>query len=232
MNLFITEEINLEEAFLTGEEYNHCTRVLRYQTGDDIHITDGKGTLFTGRIKSISGKKCTIQILDGKQGLKHPYHLHVAIAPTKNISRFEWFLEKAVEIGVDEVTPLICEHSERKHIQAERALKIIRSAVKQSLHTHIPILHTQIKFMDFIDQPSDYSKITAHYDENNIQLGKMLEPKAAGYLIVIGPEGDFSEKEMETFKTRNWQFANLGNYRLRTETAGIAVVQTVSSFHW
>ncbi|HRQ29834.1 MAG TPA: RsmE family RNA methyltransferase [Saprospiraceae bacterium] len=232
MNLFLTEEIDRDEAYLTGEELNHCTRVMRYQTGDEIHLTDGKGHLFTGKIKSISGKKCSIQILDSKQGVKHPYHLHIGIAPTKNISRFEWFLEKAVEIGVDEVTPIICEHSERKHIQSERAIKIIRSAVKQSLKTHIPILHGRIKFMDFIDQPSDLIKIATHYDETNVQMRMLLGPKEKGYLVVIGPEGDFSEKELHAFKANNWQFANLGNYRLRTETAGIAVVQTVSSFHW
>jgi len=232
MNLFIADEVGLKEAILTDEEFNHCVKVLRYQTGDLIHLTDGKGKLFNGRIKSISKKECVIQVESIEEGIKHPYSLHIAIAPTKNISRFEWFLEKAVEIGIDEVTPLICEHSERKHIQAERANKIIRSAVKQSLKTHLPILHPHIKIADFLKQHNECTKIAAHYDAQNEHLGKFIYLNNAKYLIAIGPEGDFSENELEAFKAGKWQFANLGNYRLRTETAGIAAAQIVSSHHW
>jgi 16S rRNA (uracil1498-N3)-methyltransferase len=232
MNLFIAEEVKNEELILSGEEVNHCINVLRYRTGDEIHITDGKGFFYKGIITSITGKQCFVRVLSIENGVKHPYHLHIAIAPTKNINRFEWFLEKAVEIGVDEVTPLICEHSERKHIQFERAIKIIRSAVKQGLHAHMPVLHPQIKFSDFVSKNDDLKKIAAHYDPSHKQLGKFMTSENPGYLIIIGPEGDFSNQEITVMKALNWQFANLGHYRLRTETAGLAVVQTVSCHHW
>lgn len=232
MNLFITEEVKNEDLILSGEEFNHCINVFRYRTGDEILVTDGKGYFYKGEITSTSGKQCCVRIKSIEEGVKHPYHLHVAIAPTKNINRFEWFLEKAVEIGVDEVTPLICEHSERKNIQFERSIKIIRSAVKQGLHAQIPVFHPQIKFKDFVSKNYDLKIIAAHYNPSHQQLGKFLNSENPGYLVIIGPEGDFSKQELSVMKALNWQFANLGHYRLRTETAGLAAVQTISCFHW
>ncbi len=232
MNLFIADQIDHHEAVLTGEEAQHCVKVLRLQTGDTIHLTDGKGTLFTGIIKTVANKQCVVQITAKKAGIKHPYQLHIAIAPTKNISRFEWFLEKAVEIGVDEITPIICAHSERKHIQFERALKIIRSAVKQSLHTHIPVLHPQASLQEMISDPDDQLNIAAHYHSQNKQLAEWMDIKRSRYKILIGPEGDFSADEIKLLVEKNWILANLGHYRLRTETAGIAAAQIVSFNRW
>jgi len=156
------------------------------------------------------------------------YHLHVAIAPTKNIDRFEWFLEKATEIGIDEITPLLCERSERKILKAERLEKIIESAMKQSLKFHLPKLNPLIKFSDFINQDFDSDLYIAHCEETDKKTLKSMLVPNKNTTILIGPEGDFSTVEIEKAMQQNFVSITLGETRLRTETAGLVATQMVS----
>lgn len=222
MNLFYTPDITTPLYTLSEEESRHCLTVLRMKSGDKITLTDGKGNLYNATITGEHPKKCTIEITETllEYG-KKPYTLHVAIAPTKNIERFEWFLEKATEIGIHTITPIICEHSERKNINQERLHKILASAMKQSLATYLPELRPLQYFNKFIAQPFNSSQYIAHCEDREKFNLKDIYKKGDDTLILIGPEGDFSEKEIKFAIQNGYKEITLGSSRLRTETAGI-----------
>ena len=227
MYLFYCPDIEKEQT-LSEEESGHCVRVLRYTTGDEILITDGRGTTYTARITNPHPKHCDFEILSReKQEKHHAFHLHIAVAPTKNIERLEWAIEKCVEIGVDEITPLLCRFSERKQLRTDRLEKIILSAAKQSLTPYLPVLHELTPFDEFIKgqgQRQGQQNFIAHcYKEDKRVLKNEIE-KGSNVLVLIGPEGDFSIGEVEQAVENGFQPVTLGQSRLRTETAGLAAV--------
>jgi len=231
MQLFYNNSINNNSKKITFNkiESRHIIRVLRKKEGDILHITNGKGLLFYGKIIDSSEKLCSAVIIKTKNKLKeHPYNLHIAIAPTKNIERFEWFLEKATEIGIDKITPLLCEHSERKIIKPERLEKIIVAASKQSLHFNFPILDELTSFSDFISKKTNCNNFVAHCENQEKSLLKNLIKPKENVCVMIGPEGDFSIQEIKLALQNGFKPLSLGNTRLRTETAGIVACHSVA----
>ena len=213
-----------DEFTLSAEESNHIIKVLRKKQGDTLFFTDGKGYEYIVKISSINKKSCSVVIIDKKkQDKKHSGRLHIAIAPTKNTSRFEWFLEKSTEIGIDEITPIICSNSERKVINHERCNKIIISAMKQSLKHYLPKLNDIITFKKFIEKNIQGVKYIAHCHESKKLIFHKLK-KTHKTTILIGPEGDFSKEEIELAENKKIKSITLGKTRLRTETAGITSV--------
>lgn len=232
MNLFYHPNSSPEDQHIVFEkdESRHITKVLRNTEGDLLHITNGKGQLFTATLTSVGPKKSFATITEVVNSTPLPYRLHMAVAPTKNNDRFEWFLEKATEIGIDTITPIICDHSERKIIKPERFERIIESAMKQSLKAYKPNLAAAVSFAEFIEQSREISmaKYIAHCHEGPVKLLKdALKPKE-DVLILIGPEGDFSHKEVQIAIKNDFLGVSLGSSRLRTETAAITTCHSVS----
>ena len=226
MQLFYTQNFN-EKTSLTKEENKHIVKVLRKKVGDKINIINGKGFLFIAEIEEIKKNIVSLKVIKKeKKEKQHKYNLHLAIAPTKNINRFEWFLEKATEIGINEITPIICSRSERKKINLERCNKIIISAVKQSMKFYRPKLNSPISFIDFIDKEYPGEKYIAHC--LNQKKHKIIKSEKLSHLILIGPEGDFSENEISLAINKKFKPTTLGNSRLRTETAGVVATQTLN----
>ena len=226
MYLFYCPDIDKQQT-LSEEESGHCVRVLRYTAGDEILITDGRGTTYTARITNPHPKHCDFEIISReKQEPRHAFHLHIAIAPTKNIERLEWAIEKCVEIGVDEITPLLCRFSERKQLRTDRLEKIILSAAKQSLTPYLPVLHELTPYDAFIQSQRQGQRFIAHcYKEDKRVLKNEIE-KGRDVLVLIGPEGDFSEKEVADALAQGFVPVSLGNSRLRTETAAVVACHT------
>lgn len=209
------------------EESKHIIKVLRKKEGDILHVTNGLGFLFTTKIALASDSKCTVTILSYEKQEPLPYRLHLAVAPTKMNERYEWFLEKATEIGIHEITPIICEHSERKVVKIDRFQKIIESAMKQSLHSYLPKLNEPIAFKDFLKLDFDGQRFIAHCEETNKKTLKTAIQPNQDVLILIGPEGDFSVKEIALALDNTFIPVTLGTTRLRTETAAIVAGHTV-----
>lgn len=227
MHLFYTPDIaaHATKYTLSEEESKHCVRVLRLDEGAQIMLFDGKGNLFNGEIIAAQAKHTEVRILSVSVEFgKRNHYLHLAVAPTKNIDRFEWFLEKATEIGVDEITPLLCERSERKDVKIERLNKVITAATKQSLTAYHPILNNTTKFTDFLklNHHNDYDqKFIAHcLDKEKDSLSGLIVPKGR-YCVLIGPEGDFSSSEIGSALQESYHAISLGTTRLRTETAAL-----------
>jgi len=216
------------EIILSAEESKHAAKVLRKNEGDILNFTNGKGYFYKAKITVADTRKCRLQVVSTEQKEKqHNYHLHIAIAPTKNMDRYEWFLEKATEIGIDEITPIICRRSERKVIKTERCNRILLSAMKQSLKFHLPKLNEAISLNDFIKQDFEGTKYIAHCEEGNkTELKEKKKEKRT--LILIGPEGDFSPTEIEMALQNQFKAVSLGTSRLRTETAGIIAAHTIN----
>ena len=210
------------------EESRHIVRVLRKKIGDKIHITNGKGWLFEAELTLADIKHCAVTIISKALQPKRSYSLHLAVAPTKMNERYEWFLEKATEIGIDEITPIICDNSERKVIKLERFEKIIQSAMKQSLQCYLPKLNQTILFKDFINQNASGQKFIAHCEETEKASLKSLLKAHEDCFILIGPEGDFSTKEIEMALHNDFIPVTLGNTRLRTETAAVVACHSVT----
>lgn len=229
MYLFYTPILNGKIFILNEEESRHCVNVLRLRSGDIIHLTDGKGNLFESAIFDPNPKRCTVEVISiQKEYEKRDVFLHIAIAPTKNTGRFEWFLEKVTEIGIDEITPLICQHSERVQIRIPRLEKVIIAAMKQSLKAYLPLLHEPVRFDTFIQQPFEGRKFIASCEPDvTIQLSTIYQ-KDTNALILIGPEGDFSKEEIVSAKKSGFIPISLGKSRLRTETAGIVACHTIN----
>ena len=214
---------------LPEEESQHAVKVLRLQVGEEITLIDGAGGFYKAKITNPHPKHCSFEITETilEYG-KRDYRLHIAIAPTKNIERLEWFIEKATEIGIDEITPIICRFSERKVIKAERLEKIIVSAAKQSLKAYLPILNPLCSFDELLKNHHASQKFIAHcYDDDKRLLQNEIQT-SKDVLILIGPEGDFSKEEVQKSLFAGFIPVSLGNSRLRTETAGVVACHTVS----
>lgn len=228
MHLFYTPTINADIFTLNEEESKHCNRVLRLTEGDAIYLVDGQGGFFKTKIIEAHPKRCTVQVLEAtREYEKRNNYLHVAIAPTKNIERLEWFLEKATEIGIDEITPILCDHSERKDIKIDRLNKIIESAMKQSLKAYHPKLNPLTSFQAFINQPFEGVLKHIAFCREGVKhaFSNKVKQHPLANLILIGPEGDFSPKEVAIAIEKKFELVSLGEARLRTETA--AMVATV-----
>lgn len=230
MQLFYSPEITKEQAQFTfsKEESKHIIKVLRKTNGDVLKITNGKGDVFTAQISQANEKHCVITIVSSETQNPLPYHLHLAVAPTKMNDRYEWFLEKATEIGVTEITPVLCEHSERKVVKIERFEKILQAAMKQSLQCYLPKLNDAMAYKDFIKQTFKGDLFIAHCEETNRKsLKKELKP-GKDITILIGPEGDFSKSEIALAIAQGFQPVTLGDTRLRTETAAVVGCHSVA----
>ena len=230
MQLFYHPNVTENDLYivLSKEESNHIIKVNRKQEGDHVLITNGKGHLFTTAISVASSSRCQVKITNCTTQQPTNYQLHLAVAPTKMNERFEWFLEKATEIGVYEITPLICHQSERRTINKERFQKIIEAAMKQSLHYYMPILNEPVLFSEFIKQDFNGQKFIAHCESatEKKSFKKQIIP-AENIIIMIGPEGDFSENEIKNALQNNFKPVHLGSTRLRTETAAIVACHSV-----
>ena len=225
MHVFYTPDLQDQAQYtLNEEESKHCSKVLRLSTGDKVFLVDGRGGLYEAEIETESKKHVGLLITKTtKEYQKRNHHLHIAIAPTKNIDRLEWFLEKATEIGIEEITPIICERSERKVVKEDRLLKVITSAVKQSLQAYHPLLNPAITFSQLLQQQTTATKLIAHcVDDAERSYIKDLVQPLNSYLILIGPEGDFSPQEITTALQHGFMPVTLGTTRLRTETAALA----------
>ncbi len=230
MDLFYAGDIRLGECELNKEESAHIIKVLRKKKDDLLFFTDGKGNLYQGIILEDNVKKCVVNFT-GKS--HHPkkenYHLHIAVGPTKNINRTEWFVEKATEIGIDEITPLICEHSERKHLNHTRTEKVMIAAMKQSLKFRLPKLNPVTSFRDLMKKPFTGQKFIAWIDpDQKTTLLKKAYEAGNDAIVLIGPEGDFSPKEVEQAISAGYIPISLGENRLRTETAALVACHTIN----
>lgn len=224
MHVFYTPDINTDVYVLNEEESKHCIRVLRLGVGAMVYLIDGVGGLYKAEITGEHKKQVALKVVEARHEYQKRNHgLHIAIAPTKNIDRLEWFLEKATEIGIEEITPVICDRSERKIVKEDRLYKVITAAVKQSLQAYHPILNPQISLSSFLKQTNDSIKMIAHCLDNEPRqfIADVAKP-GKRYTILIGPEGDFTSAEIELALQNDYKPLTLGNTRLRTETAGLA----------
>ena len=230
MQLFYNSDIKQGDVtfFFDKEESKHIVKVLRKKESDTIFITNGLGFLFESKIILASEKKCEVKIT--KETFQEPdkFYTHIVVAPTKMNDRLEWFLEKATEIGIHEITPIICDHSERKVYKIDRAEKIIQAAMKQSLHYYIPKINEPISFSQFVKSNSDGQKFIAHCEETDKKSFKNEVNKDKKVTILIGPEGDFSIKEINLAIENEFIPVTLGNTRLRTETAALVACHTIA----
>lgn len=225
--IFFTPDIQTNVE-LPLEEAQHCVRVLRKKEGDEILLTDGKGAFYDAEIIQAHPKHCIVNILNViSQSKPWAFDLQIAFAPTKNMDRIEWFAEKATEIGIDRLSPLLCAHSERKEIKNARIEKILVSAMKQSQKAYLPLLDDMATFRNFVKQDFKGDKYIAHCYDGEKQLLKDIYPKGNPALILIGPEGDFSEEEVALAVDYGFRPISLGNSRLRTETAALVACHTI-----
>ncbi len=224
MQLFYLDNIESNICTLNEEESKHCVRVLRLDVGNELYLTDGKGTMCRCIILDANAKRCSVVVVERHTDYgKHPFHLHVAIAPTKNPSRMEWFVEKAVELGIDEITPLVCDHSERNVLKTERIERIAVSAMKQSLKAFMPIVNSPTPVDNVIAMPFDGQRFIGHcIDGERTPLCDVYK-RGSNALILIGPEGDFSNREVQLALNGGFVPVTLGQWRLRTETAALSV---------
>lgn len=222
MQIFYTPDIEDDLYILNEEESRHCIKVLRLQKGDAISLVDGRGGLYTAEITDPHPKKTSLRVLNKQSEFgKRNHYLHVAVAPTKNIERFEWFLEKATEIGIDEITPVICDRSERKEVKTDRLNKIITSAVKQSIKAYHPRLNEPARLKAFLSSANSGQKFIAHCNSGEKSALKDILIRETGCLILIGPEGDFTPDEVNVSMENGFIPVTLGDSRLRTETAAL-----------
>ncbi len=228
--LFYTPTIEPHhEAFVLDEaESKHAIRVLRLAEGAEVGLIDGRGTRYLARITDPHPKRTVLTIVEAQQVPPRPYSIHIAIAPTKNIERLEWFLEKATEVGVDEVTPIICDHSERKDVKIDRLYKIMVAAMKQSLKAQLPKLNEPVKYAQFVAQPYAGAKAIAHCAAGEKRYLNDIVSPAGHTVVLIGPEGDFSESEIDLALAAGFLPATLGDARLRTETAALAACMEIA----
>lgn len=229
MQLFYSQDIDqtMDTFTFDKDESKHIVRVLRKKIADILYVTNGRGELFTTCITLDSDKKCVTKIQSCQSKAKNNFSIHLAVAPTKQNERYEWFLEKATEIGIDRITPIICEHSERKIIKTDRFEKIVHAAMKQSLSCYLPQLDQPITLKEFLGQDHQGELYIAHCEEDQqkILLKNSIEP-AKKYLLLVGPEGDFSPKEIALAYEKGFTPVSLGHTRLRTETAAVVGVHS------
>lgn len=231
MHLFYTPEIAHSHE-LPADEAAHALRVLRLQPCDEVRLTDGQGGFYHARISECNRKRCMVEVIEREeQAPLWTGHLHLALAPTKNMDRMEWLAEKATEIGFDELTFLNCQWSERRIVKGERIEKILISAMKQSLKARLPKLNDITDFAQFVKQPVGGQKFIAHCHEGEKSpLRQALQP-GQDALVLIGPEGDFSPDEVALAVAEGFTPVTLGNTRLRTETAALVAVHLMNLAH-
>ena len=231
MHLFYTPDIAHSHE-LPADEAAHALRVLRLQPGDEVRLTDGQGGFYHARISECNRKRCMVEVIEREeQAPLWTGHLHLALAPTKNMDRMEWLAEKATEIGFDELTFLNCQWSERRIVKGERIEKILISAMKQSLKARLPKLNDITDFAQFVKQPVGGQKFIAHCHEGEKSpLRQALQPEQDA-LVLIGPEGDFSPDEVALAVAEGFTPVTLGNTRLRTETAALVAVHLMNLAH-
>lgn len=221
--IFYSTTIENGFCVLDKTESAHAIRVLRLKSGDIVELVDGIGGFFKAQIVEAHAKQCQLKIVEQVDtGFNRDVDLHIAIAPTKNNDRFEWFLEKSTELGINRITPLLCEHSERKVLKHERMLKILVSAMKQSQKAVLPQLDEMVRLNDFLKDEYNAQKMIAYVDKEHTQSAKDLYKSKSNLLMLIGPEGDFSPEEVLMAKENDFAPVSLGSERLRTETAGVA----------
>lgn len=233
MQLFYAPDLTPPLYTLSEEESKHCVRVLRLGCGDTLHITDGRGNLFCCELTNADPRRCTVRVVETRSAWeKLPYALTMAVAPTKNADRFEWFLEKATEVGVSTIVPLDAEHSERRVYKPERGERVITAAMKQSLKAYRPELRPLTPLREAVSAPFEGRKFIAHCAPAQSSAGKAYLPSTLrpgeAALVFIGPEGDFSPEEIAFALANGFEEITLGTQRLRTETAALAAVVMVS----
>ncbi len=226
MQLFYATNREKDLIVLEDQEAKHCVQVLRKKVGDEIMVTDGQGNLFTTELVTTSKSRCQLAIQETHRFPPHRPYLHIGIVPTKNIDRVEWFLEKATELGINEISLLLSENSERKKLRYDRLQKLLIAAMKQSLNTHLPRLNDLQSYQDWVDlQSKDESpfKLIPHIHEQEKQLLKDAYRPGQNVTVLIGPEGGFAKSEVDYALNNGFTPVSLGDTRLRTETAAIAV---------
>jgi len=229
MKLFYTSKIENDVAILSEEEAAHATQIFRLKLNDIVHVTRGDGKIYEAQIIQIEKRLCALKLLKIIENFNISSYLNMAIAPTKNIERFEYFLEKTTEIGIQSITPLVSQRSERNVIKPERLEKLLVSAMKQSLSGFLPKLNAMQTFEQFLKNVPDVEqKFIAHCNSNSLPLLKNLYQKNTNCVILIGPEGDFTTAEVEKAEQQNFISISLGNRRLRTETAGVVAAHTIA----
>ncbi|HET6244572.1 MAG: 16S rRNA (uracil(1498)-N(3))-methyltransferase [Bacteroidetes bacterium] len=231
MHLFYTPDINSDLYILSEEESKHGVKVLRLKNGDQVELIDGKGGWYRAEITDAHPKRTLVKVLNKKEEFKkRSYKLHIALAPTKNSVRTEWFLEKATEIGIDSVSFIHCRNSERVVVKTDRLNKIVTSAVKQSLKAYHPLLNELVSFNEMLNEAENFKgqKFIAHCREEQKDHLCKLYKAGKDALILIGPEGDFTREEVNMAMTSGFEQISLGNSRLRTETAALVACHTVS----
>ena len=222
MNLFYQPGVSHGILHLDEDESRHVIKVLRKKQGDPINLTDGRGFFYEATISQPDPRQCSFTIDKKIQEPKKNFSIHIAISPTKNADRIEWFVEKAVELGIDEITLLECDRTERRHLKIERLVKMAISAMKQSLKATLPVIHPLTSFKSVAQTANTKEKYVAYVDSNNPHLLKNLLSPASEYIVLIGPEGDFSHEELTFAENLEFKRVSLGPSRLRTETAGLA----------
>lgn len=207
---------------LSDEESKHCVSVMRHRVGDIINVSNGRGTLYICKLTVADSRGCEMDVVEERQMPIPTHHLHMAVAPTKNIDRIEWFVEKATEMGISEITPIFCDHSERSKIRLDRLERIAYAAAKQSLKFYLPIINEPLSVKELIAKADENQRYILHCNENKKKhLFNLVNPNEK-VLVLIGPEGDFSDAEIQLAKDHNFVEATLGEARLRTETAALA----------
>lgn len=232
-SLFFIDDIQQDYAVLDAEESKHCVKVMRMGLGDTVWVTDGKGTLCRCEISNPDSRACQLRIVERRPDYQQrPFRLHIAVAPAKNNARIEWFIEKAVEIGIDEITPIVCDHSERCLLKEERLEKIAISAMKQSLKAYKPVVHPPVRLKEFLATLSHEGRNERRlicYCDGDERVGLASRYKAGEEaLVLIGPEGDFSSQEISAALDAGFQPITLGSCRLRTETAALYAVTALN----
>ncbi|MFP4289362.1 MAG: 16S rRNA (uracil(1498)-N(3))-methyltransferase [Bacteroidales bacterium] len=220
--LFFSEDVEREIVTLSAEESRHCAKVLRKKAGDEIFLTNGKGVLSTGVLLDVHSARTNVTIVS-RQTLKNQrsFYLHMIVAPTKSMDRFEWFVEKATEIGVDEITPVVCAQSERNIVKTERLKRIIISALKQSQRTFMPKVNPVITYSALMEKDFSDSCYIAHCLEGEKVYLSDDYQKRSNATVLIGPEGDFNQSEIDMALGKGFLAISLGENRLRTETAAL-----------
>lgn len=226
MKVFYFENTGQNEILLSEEESAHAVRVLRLQENDEVFLIDGKGALCRATIKEAHAKKCLVTIMEFLTVYKRKYYKHLAVAPTKNIDRFEWFIEKATEIGVDEITPILTDRCERRNLNIERLEKILTATMKQCVQPYRPKLNGLTKYKDFIAKNT--SGFIAHLETGDEEILQKVYQPGNDALILIGPEGDFTPDEVKLAHANKYVSVSLGHSRLRVETAAVAACHTFS----
>lgn len=227
-HLFYQPDVQNEKLYLNADESRHCIRVLRKKPGDFITVTDGLGHFYDSVITGTDATQCPFSIQTVREEKSKPYHIHLGISPTKNQDRLEWMTEKCVEIGVDKITFLLCKNTERKTLKTDRLEKIAISAMKQSHRAWLPRINPLVPYRDFVAHSNETDRFIAYVDPTNpLHLFRLAKP-AGNYLVLIGPEGDFTPEELQLATANRFQKVSLGLHRLRTETAGLTACQILN----